>query len=89
MFGLGAIPGALLCAMYFVMPLTPSDIEATFQKSVQKYAEKDKPTGAKMYVEILKTQKKGILLSAVLAATLQFTGMFITLVLISQTHSNG
>lgn len=74
MFGLGAIPGLFLSFTYFFMPLAPSDTLSGSTKSVQKYTEKDKVTGVKILVALIKTQKWGILLSIVLAASLQLTG---------------
>lgn len=75
MFGCGAIPGLLLCLCYPIIPSAPSDLDTFMEDSMEKYSNKDKPSGIKMYIQLFQSCKKQVVIGFFLALTLQLTGI--------------
>ena len=73
MFGLGAIPGIILSATFFFMPPAPSDSYDP-SKALDKYQEKDKVSGVRLYFTLIRQYPWQITLSVILAISLQLTG---------------
>jgi MFS transporter, SP family, arabinose:H+ symporter len=73
MFGLGIVPGALLCAVTFIMPMAPSDREDNLD-SLNADAETSS-SGPKAFIAMIREYPGSLAMSVVLATTLQLTGI--------------
>lgn len=75
-FGLGAIPAALLCALYLTLPDSQLDFIYEFDKPQEKYTDRDKQTGFYLFVALVKFNRKSVIIGVLLCFALQFTGQY-------------